>query len=526
MLCLGLYSCKNETPPENYQIFKCYLNSHLNSLDPAFARDLTAMNVSLQLFDALVAVDENNNIVPSLAKSWEISDDGLRYTFHLRPKVLFHEDAKVFRHNSERLVTAQDVVFSLSRITDPKTASPGAWIFADRLDEKEAFFVLNDSTFQLRLRKPFRPMLGILSMQYCGIVSQKAAKYYDIDFREHPIGTGPFYVKAWREGESIVLRRNENYWEKDTLGNAFPYLDAVKFIFSENKKQSFLAFMQGEIDYLSGIDASYKDELLEKDGSLKKSLRNNIVLHKTPYLNTEYLGFLLTEESPFRQKKIRQALNYGFDRQTMMQYLRNNIGIPATAGFVPKGLPTFAPPQPGYTYQAEKAKALLADLGYGLENPLKIRLFTTSSYKDLATFIQQQWQQIGINLSIELLPSAHLREQMSKGTATFFRASWIADYPDEESYFTVFYGKNPAPPNYTRFNSTFFDKLYEQSLQENNDSIRRSLYRKMDSMLIEEAPIIPLYYDEVMRFYSPKIHGLKDNAFNLLFLKYVYKSEE
>ena len=207
----------------------------------------------------------------------------------------------------------------------------------------------------------------------------------------------------------------------------------------------------------------------------------------------------------------------------MIQFLRNNIGVPANSGFVPAGLPSFdAEKVKGYDYNPKKAQALLKEAGFENGKGLgEIKLETTSSYKDLCTFIQKQLGEIGIKVEMELHPASFLREKTAKGAAHFFRASWIGDYPDAETYLTVLHGENPAPPNYTQFNNAEYNKLYKMALRENDDAKRYELYQKMDKILVEEAPIVPLYYDEVLRFVQKDVENMRVNAFNLLSLKAV-----
>lgn len=506
-------------------IFRYNQPSGVNTLDPAFAKDQGTIWIANQLFNTLVQFDENLNIEPGLAKSWTVSEDGLTYTFKLREDILFHQH-ELFGSEEERMVKATDVAYSFNRIIDPKVASPGAWIFTDKIAETEPFKAIDDHTFQLKLRKPFRPVLGILCMQYCSIVSQKVVDHFGPGFRANPIGSGPFQYKNWKEGDVLIIEKNPDYWEKNKAGETLPKLDAVRVSFNENKQAAYLSFKQGKLDFLSGIDPSYKDELLTKDGTLQAAFKNQVNLDKSPFLNSEYLGFLMdTKKNPvLADKRVRQAINYGFDRAKMIRYLRNNVGVPATAGFVPKGLPSFNPQAvKGYSYNPEKSKELLKAAGYSENKPLpEILLETTSSYVDLCTYIQKQLGDIGIKLRLETIPSSSLRERMSNSNSSFFRGSWIADYPDAESFLTILYGPYPAPPNYTRFNNKSFNDLYQKALLENDDTKRYELYQEMDRILVEEAPVVPLYYDEVLRFSKKNVKGLKNNAMNLLVLKNVY----
>jgi oligopeptide transport system substrate-binding protein len=257
-------------------------------------------------------------------------------------------------------------------------------------------------------------------------------------------------------------------------------------------------------------------------------------LIKQPYLNTEYLGILydssnqVLKNNPLRFKAIRQALNYSFDRVKMMQYLRNNIGLPGISGFVPSGMPWYDQNAvKGYTYDPQKARELLSKAGFpGGSGLPPIILTTNASYLDLCKYIQSQLSEAGFTIKIDVTPPATLRELIAQSKVAFFRGSWIADYPDAENYLSLFYSPDfcPAGPNYTHYSNPEFDRLYRSAVKEVNDSIRGTIYMQMDRLLIEDAPVIVLYYDQVLRFTGKNISGLGCNALNLLNLKTVKKA--
>jgi len=511
----------------NKKTFRYNEPTGIASLDPAFAKNQSIIWPVHQLYNTLVQTDTGLNIVPSLATSWDISDDKKTYRFHIRKDVFFH-DNDAFPDGQGRRMIASDIVFSLSRIIDKTTASSGAWIFNQRISGAEAFSAPDDSTFELHLLTPFHPMLGLLSMQYCSIVPHEVVEKYGKNFRSHPCGTGPFQFKSWEEGQALILLKNEKYFEKDSAGIPLPYLDAIKISFFDNRATEFLLLQQGRLDFMNDIDPSFKDEVLNKKGELKKDWIGKINLSTSPYLNTEYLGIVVdsilpaVKSSPLRLLKIRQAINYGFDRRKMMMYLRNSIGTPAESGFIPPGLPSFDSSRVhGYHYDPVKARALLAEAGYpnGVGLPL-ITLKTIDTYADLAGFIIRQLEEIGLRIQIDITQKSLLLEETAKSQALFFRGSWIGDYPDAENYLSVFYSENPAPPNYTRYKNPLYDELYRNSLIENNDSIRYGLYRKMDQMMILDAPVVPLWYDQVIHLVNPAVTGFEANGLNLLELRH------
>lgn len=531
MAILFFPGCGSVKFKNDARVFTYNESSGIATLDPAFAKNQSIIWAVHQLYNTLVETDSNLNIIPSLAKSWDVSADRTRYTFHLRTDVFFH-DNPLFAGGKGRKMVADDIVYSLERIMDPAVASSGAWIFNNRVPLKHAFNALNDSTFQLILSKPFAPILGLLSMQYCSIVPREVVERYGKDFRRNPCGTGPFKFKSWEEGQALVMLKNPNYFERNNEGRRLPYLDAIKVTFFDSKATEFLMFRQGQVDFINDIDASFRDEVLTKKGELRKEWEGKIILSKHPYLNTEYLGILVDSSnpvlkgSPLRIKKVRQAINYGFDRRKMVLYLRNSIGIPANSGFIPAGLPSFDSVKvKGYEYNPGKAAELLSEAGYPRGEGLpEIRLLTIPIYGDLAAYIARQLQEIGIKVRVEVVQKSLLLEQTATSKAVFFRASWIADYPEAENYLSVFYGKNPAPPNYTRYHNPAFDDLYEKALETQDDSIRTSIYQRMDRMIIEDAPVVPLWYDEVIRLVSPNLKGFQANGLNLLELRTVSKA--
>jgi peptide/nickel transport system substrate-binding protein len=524
LLISGCYSAARSKK----KIFRYNEFNGIASLDPAFAKSQSTMWPAHQLFNTLVEVDDSLRIVPSIAKDWKISDDRTVFTFHLRTDVFFHDDA-CFSGNKGRRLQAKDVEYSFRRILDKTIASPGAWIFNRKVDSLLPFTAIDDSTFQLKLKQPYHPILGILSMQYCSIVPREAVEKYGTDFRRHPVGTGPFQLVAWEEGQALVMKKNQNYFEKDSAGNRLPYIDGIHVSFYDSRATEFLLFRQQQVDFINDIEASFKDEVLTKRGALRKDWEGKIILQTSPYLNIEYLGIVvdssseLMKNSPLRQLKIRQAINYGFDRRKMILYLRNSMGTPAESGFVPVGLPSFDSAKVnGYYYDPSRTRQLLAEAGFPEgKNMPSIKLLTIAVYADMANFIAKQLEESGIKIKVEVVQKSLLLEMTSGSKAAFFRGSWIADYPDAENYLSVFYSKNPAPPNYTRYNNPSFDALFEKAISETNDPIRYELYQQADQLIMNDAPVIPLWYDKVVRLVQPNVKNFKANALNMLELRKV-----
>jgi peptide/nickel transport system substrate-binding protein len=537
-ICFALLiiSCSRQLDSETGKtVFRYNEAENITSLDPAFARDQANIWATHQIYNGLVQLGPHLEILPCIAKSWEISADGREYIFHLRNDVYFH-DNQAFPGGKGRRLIATDVKYSFNRIIDPKMASPGAWIFnyVERNGKETSFNDLNDSTFIIHLQEPFPPFLGILTMVYCSVIPPEAVDKYGPDFRKNPVGTGPFKLKLWKEGVKLVLVKNPDYYEFDH-GNRLPYLDAVAITFLADKQSAFLEFLKGKLDFMSGIDPGYKDALLTQDGKLKPGFNRKFKLLAHPYLNTEYLGFLvdtssdLMKNSPLRIKQVRQAINYSFDRRNMISFLKNSIGIPGENGIIPKGMPSFDSTVVYYNYNPEQARELLSEAGYPAGRGLPpITLSTTSDYLDICKYLQYKVGEIGIDLKIDVSPPAALKEMKAQAKLQFFRGSWIADYPDAENYLSLFYGKNFSPrgPNYTHFNDKKFDVLFDEAMSCTNDSVRYREYRQLENIMMADAPVVILYYDQVLRFVQNNIEGMDADAMNLLTLKMVRKRND
>lgn len=534
LILFSILACGGNSSNKGRKVFNMNLDQNVTSLDPAFSRNQNAMWMVNQIFNGLVQIDTNLNTLPCIAKTWTTSSDGLTYTFILRNDVYFHADP-LFKNTEKgkgRKVTAADFVYSFYRLIDPKIASSGGWIFSDKVKDSTSFVAINDTTFQIRLIKPIPAFMNMLTTQYCSVVPREIVEYYGKDFRSHPIGTGPFKFKYWKEDEILVMLKNEHYWENEGE-QQLPYLDAVKVTFISDKQSAFMNFIKKELDFFDKVDGSYRDDILTKSGHMSPKYIGKFKLRKRPYLCTEYVGIMvdtniaITKNSPLRFKKVRQAINYAIDKAKLIKYLRNGIGIPATSGFIPQGMPGFdSTAVKGYHYNPRKAAALLAEAGFpnGKGMPV-LTLSTSTTSKDMIEFVQGELADLGIQVKVDVSQSASLRDLMSKNEVNFFRGSWIADYPDGENYLAVFYSKNKVPtgPNYTAYYNDEFDRLFEKSFFISDAKKRYELYQQMDRMIMEHGNMIPILYDQSVTMTQNNITGFTINPQSLMILKTVKK---
>ena len=530
LLALG-GSCQFDAPASEGEVFRYNEPTAIGSLDPAFASDQAHGWLSKQLFSTLVDSDSTLSPVPQLAHRWEASLDGMEWTFYPRTDVYFHDDP-CFPGGQGRRLTAADVAYSLERLMATETSSPGWWILAQvgRIE------VLDSATIRFHLTQPEEAMLGRLAMPYCGIVAPEAVAMYGADFSSHPVGTGPFYLKAWARQEKIVLRRNTRYFGRDAAGQPLPYLEAVAVRCIPDRQAAFLEFVKGELDMVSGMDASYKDQLFTQEGTLQSRWEGRLSLQKAPFLNTEFLGIRQKNPSPayLGDVRVREALNWAIDRASMMRYLKNNVGIPAHGGVLPAGMPGYreadaweAAGTPGWSFDPGRAKALLHEAGLldadGRPKPdlEPIVVSTTASYRDICEYIQSAWNQLGLPVEVQVMPSAAFREDKANGRLPVYRASWIADYPSAGNYFMLFDSKWAAPlgANASQIESPELDAgIAQWALAERTGQGAEAAFA-LDQKIHRSALCIPLFYDESIRVFHHEWVGIPPHPMNMLDLR-------
>ena len=499
------------------QVFRYNESSAITSLDPAAARSLEHMWVVDQLYDGLVELNAELDVVPCVAESWEVNPETHTYTFHLRPGIAFA---------SGRPVEASDVVFSLERLRDPSVVSSGGWIL-DAVVQK-GIRAVDDNTVEIQLSHAYPPFLGLLTTAYGAVVDREHAQTEGVSLRDQPGGTGPFVLKWWLEDAGLVLHPNPTYWERDEEGHALPYLDAVHIDVVQDMGSEFLGLTQGRYDFISGLHPSFMETLLDEEGGLRLSFAEELRLEHVPFLKTDYLGVVLDgSQTPPALKKpmVRQALSLALDRPSLVRHLRRN-SVSATDRFVPPSMLGRADPRPVHL-DLDSAKALLAAAGHADGKGVgTLVVSTTSDYADLCSAMQHDWTALGLDVQIDVLPSSVLRERVAQGEVAVFYKSWLADHPDAENFLGLFVKANfsPGGPNYTHHHNSEFEAMYQEALSlSDDDEARRALYMAMDSLVHREMPVIPLFHDRVNHVLRQDVTGWAISPVNRLDLRRVKK---
>ena len=520
---LGISACQNVDNVSQVQVFRYNEDASVNTLDPAFAKSQSELWIVSQLFNGLVELDSTLGVVPALAKRWEVSEDGMSYRFELRTDVSFCESTGL----SAKRLSANDVVATFRRLIDPQTASPGAWIFVDKVQGPESFQFIDDSTVRIELIRPFPAFLSLLSMNFAYIMPEEWTQKEKSFLARHACGTGPFYLKRWEQEVKMVLRKNPQYFEFEG-SQRLPHLEAVNIDFVKNKQTAFMQFVSGKYDFFNGLESSIKDELFSKKGELNPAYRRQFKAILTPFLNTEFIAFNLSESGPsvLQDKAFRLALSSAVDRAGLVRFLRNGVGDPAHQGFVPPAL--ISESVKGQPFDLDKAKDWLQASSYKGE---VLNLATTSDYLDMAIYLQKAWEKLGVKLRVQVESGGMLRQKRNQGDLQLYRGSWIADYPDAENYLSCFYSAYQFPngPNYSRFTNPLFDSKYEavSGLAGSSaiDQSRTSLLKEADQLLMDEGAVIVLYYDKSVRLVQNNVMGLGNDPANRLVLKRVIKTK-
>ena len=504
-------------------------------------------DIGLNIFDKLVDNNSELDLVPELASRWEISPDGKTYTFHLRNDVYFHDDS-CFPNNKGRKFVAQDVKYSFERACNPKTLTSGFWVFQDiveganeyfnqnstgpNIKEVTGFKVIDDTTFVMLLTKPFAPLLEHLTTSFGYIEPHEAVERYGKDFFQHPVGTGAFRFVSWAPDQEILLTRNPNYWQYDSVGNHLPLLDEVKFTLIKDDKTVFQSFVQGNEDEdLTLPTESF--QLIVTPEKQPTQQYSKYTLQHVSAMNTYYMEMLCSAK-PFSNMALRRAMSFAVDRESIVKYvLKNSPHGVATHGLVPPAFSRYPIDEVhGISFNLDSAKHWLELAGFpaGKGAPtIELSVYNEPRPMQIAEAVQRMWTNIGLNVNIQVMQSAQLFEQSENGKLELWLTRWYADYPEPENFLNLLDGRlaptNPETksyPNSSRWNDNRFNDLFYQAIATTDETKRMELYAQADNVAAYEAAAIPLFYEEHYRLLQPYVRDNPLDPMNRVDLKYVW----
>ncbi len=533
-------------------VFRMNETEDFRNLYPLNITETVSLRITNQVYEGLVKLSQADlSIIPCLAEKWDKNADATQWTFYIRKGVKFHDDP-CFSDGKGREVTAKDFKYSFEMLC---TASPENQLFGatfkDRVVGADAYYqstidrkplesgvsgikVIDDYTIQISLMHPFAGFLNIISTPGCWLFPKEAVDKYGMDMRAKCIGTGPFQVKSIKEGEAVILERNPNYWNVDEFGNQLPYLDAVKFSFIKEKKSELLEFKRGNLDMIFRLPIEMIPNIL---GELDQAKEGNATfeMQVVPAMSTFYYGFQHQSEI-FSKKEVRLAFNYAIDREKIVNYTLQGEGLAGKYGIVPPAFTGYdSKALKGYTFDVDKARKYFAQAGYpdGKGFP-KLTLQINSGGGDrniqTAEVIQKMLKEnLNIDVEINVMPFAEHLENLETGKALFWRAQWVGDYPDPETFLTLLYSKHIPPKlsdksflNSVRYKSAKFDSLFTAALQEIDDKKRMDLYRQADQVAIDDGAIMPIFYDEDYRLVQSNVKNFPANPMEYRDMTKVY----
>ena len=466
-----IIGCKN-IPPEN--ILRLALSADIRGFDPALAVDVRTGKLISLVYDNLVHFGDSTEIVPGIAKNWNISKDGLEYRFTLRNNVLFHDGSPLL---------LPDVVYSISRILDPEILSPQSWIFS-RVDGANAFMegkasfirgliTKNDSTLIIKLKDPFSPFIQYLAMPAASIINRKMEK----SINEFPVGSGPWKLSNWDRDGEICFVKNENYWGEK------PKEKELRFrIISESITQS-AEFETGNLDFLS-IPST---DLYRWKSEYK--YKNRIEL--SDKLNVWYIG-LNCSRPPFNDGRIRRAMNLSLDREKHLHLLIP--GGEMSGSSVPPALLSSSDKISPYPYDPEGAIRLLEEAGFveGFESELWVG-GGSEMFHVLEAF-QSDWASVGIDVSIVRSDWNIFKTSVRNGQPPMYYLNWIADYPDAENFLYPLFFSEESMKKRNRYSNPYLDKIILQIQSLSHGRNRDKLVQEASMILHNDAPWIFLWH--------------------------------
>jgi peptide/nickel transport system substrate-binding protein/oligopeptide transport system substrate-binding protein len=482
-------------------VYRRPLGNDPATLDPARIRDVYSLGVSQQIFDGLVQFDHTLAVAPALAQFWKASRDGLSWTFTLRKGVRFH-------HGRE--VNADDVVYSLTRILDPRTKSGAADLFLGikgapefrqgRTPRVEGLAALDPHTVQVTLTEASVPFVSLVAVGHAKIVPREVVEQHGEGFGLRPVGTGPFRFVRWDRGQEIVLAANPDYFE------GAPRLARVVFrIFpGEQRDLMFQELAKGDLEDATPPATGYRQALASQ----------KYIYVRRPMFSLRHYG-LNTRIPPLDDRRVRQALVLAIDREAIVEEIFLGRHAPAR-GILPPGTLGYNPKLAGHAHDPARARELLAQAGYGGARRLPtIPIWSSVQGQDILREherIRKDLEAVGVRSEFHYLADwPAFSRQLSEQKLPVFLRAWFADVPDPENFlFKLFYSKSAR--NYYGYANPTVDDLLIRARSEPDPAARVALYRRAEELIVEDAPIIPVWHYTYERLFQPYVRSVEVNG--------------
>lgn len=533
--------------------FRFMSSEKIEALFPLQATTIYTQRITSQIFDPILRLDASGSkVIPSVAESFSVSPDGKSYTLSIRKGVYFHPDECLDGEGRE--LTADDVKFTLDMACSGLKINEVSYMLHDRVVGAAAY---NDATktqlkaggvsgikvlskYKLRidLVEAFAGFDKLLTYSGFGVFPKEAYDLYKNDIKNHPVGTGPFMLEDF-SGKGLTLKRNPHYWAKDQFGNQLPFLAEIELSYTKNKRSELIAFRERKIDLVLEIPTEEVDNIL---GSLQEAQEGKTVKHKVDSKQSFSVTFLgMSQRHPaFKDIRVRKAINHAINRVNLVNYTLLGEGYPVLNGFIPNNEFFPANRVKGPDYNVAKAKSLLAQAGFPNGNGFPSMTIYVSGNKDAANHLlakgvaQQLKENLGILASVELIDFEKRNQYVKSGKASMWVSGWIADYPDGESFLSIFYGKyanmDSEFMNPFKYRSPKFDDLYNRLNKEQDPEKRMDIMVACDQQIVDDAVVIPLTNDDFITMINSRVRNFKTNSlenldFSTIFIKEPRSSE-
>ena len=489
------------------------------TLDPHITTDSTSAVIVNEVFGGLVTINPEIEIVPDLAEDWDISPDGMVFTFRLRQDAKFHDG---------RLVVAEDFRWSLERAADPLTESPVADLYladilgvADKLEGKadsiRGLRVIDDHTLELTIDAPKSYFLAKMTYPTGFVVDRQNVEGNKNDWVFEPNGTGPFRLERYEIGETIILGRNELYH----LGP--PFLDSVEFILSGG--DPMLMYENDEI-HLTGLGLADLERVQDPDNPLRAELAT-----APPSFSVSFIG-LNVNEPPFDDPKFRLALNYAVNKKEIATSALSDLVVPAV-GVIPPGFPSYNPDLKGYGYDPERAKRLLSESRYGADTGSIPRItlsiagnFGASVGLDMEVMLRSWEETLGVEVEIQQTEWATFLQDLHKRRFQMFAIGWSADYPDPQNFLDILF-HSESTNNWGAYSNREVDSLLEKARVEPDQVARFQQYNLIEQLIVDDAPWVPLWHSTERKvLIKPQVKDYFLVPMTIPKLRYVYFSDD
>lgn len=518
----------------------------INTLFPPKVYFQAEVATMKHVFETLVKMGPDLSLDPWLAESWEISEDLKTYTFQIRQGITF-QNSEMFEGGAGREMNAEDVKFCLDKICEDFDGNSSSHYFMGVIKGAEDYFnstssgeirkegvsgiqVLDDYTLQIELENPYKDFIAVLSTIATSIYAPEGLEYFDNSIDNSMVGTGPFKISKFTDGVVVILEKNHGYWKKSETGESLPFLDGVKISIDQDVKRELNAVNKGIIQLVP--DFSGKSGLLSKISS-----NSDFTVHRQSLMGTEFLAFLIPD-SVTKNKNLRRALQYGIDRQFIIDSVMGGIGRPAYSGVVPPIFDDYiSSDQLILNLDPGKGSAQLDLAGFNESRMPELTLSSSNDEDDIqiASAVKQMFRDnLNLNISTKFYSKDEFYKKIETGQTNFFMDYYFGDYPSPENFLhSLFYGKYVSEDfsvspgnNFYRYKNRFFDLCIDSARFAPSQEVRNACFQKAEHQLISDAVVIPLFYHELQYAIDNRIENFEMDPLKCFDLREVYFSSQ